>query len=330
MVRTASKLREQGARVVVLDLTAIGQNLTPEQWYDGLITRVGRQLKLEKELRVFWQANLNLSPVQRFFTAIRDVAMGEGGVSGKVGEWVSGTGRARHSVRAAEEGEKRGKGEKEQEGFESRFTDHESRITEAIANRKSQIANPLIVFIDEIDTVQSLPFSTDEFFAAIRECYNRRTEDAVFDQLTFCLLGVATPSDLIRDTRTTPFNIGRRIELNDFTFEEAAPLAAGLAHSAIRTPRSALEPLRTPSFAPGEEGATAGRPHSALEPPNSEHSAIRTPQSAINHVAGLTVSRPRAWQLCAFRNRRGPCAPRPSRGARANLVRTVAGAVSRR
>src|SRR5437867_9450901 len=30
MVRTAAKLREQGVQVVVLDLTAIGQNLTPE------------------------------------------------------------------------------------------------------------------------------------------------------------------------------------------------------------------------------------------------------------------------------------------------------------
>jgi hypothetical protein len=39
---------------------------------------------------------------------------------------------------------------------------------------------------------------------------------------------VATPSDLIQDTRTTPFNIGRRIELTDFTAAEAAPLAAGL------------------------------------------------------------------------------------------------------
>ena len=27
---------------------------------------------------------------------------------------------------------------------------------------------------------------------------------------------VATPSDLIRDPRTTPFNIGRRVELTDF------------------------------------------------------------------------------------------------------------------
>ncbi len=49
-----------------------------------------------------------------------------------------------------------------------------------------------------------------------------------FERLTFCLLGVATPSDLIRDTRTTPFNIGRRIELTDFTKAEAASLAQGL------------------------------------------------------------------------------------------------------
>src|SRR6202030_4474726 len=67
-----------------------------------------------------------------------------------------------------------------------------------------------------------------EFFAAIRECYNRRSEDPELNRLTFCLLGVATPSDLIRDTRTTPFNIGRRIELSDFTEQEATPLIQGL------------------------------------------------------------------------------------------------------
>src|SRR6266852_3009207 len=60
---------------------------------------------------------------------------------------------------------------------------------------------PLVIFIDEIDAVRSLPFSTDEFFAGIRECYNRRTQDPAFNRLTFCLLGVATPSDLIQDTR---------------------------------------------------------------------------------------------------------------------------------
>ena len=87
----------------------------------------------------------------------------------------------------------------------------------------------VVVFIDEIDAVRSLPFSTDEFFAAIRECYNRRTEDPELERLTFCLLGVAAPSDLIRDTRTTPFNIGQRIELHDFTEAEARVLALGSA-----------------------------------------------------------------------------------------------------
>src|SRR5437868_6296254 len=38
----------------------------------------------------------------------------------------------------------------------------------------------LVIFIDEIDVVRSLPFSTDEFFAAIRACYNRRARDPQF------------------------------------------------------------------------------------------------------------------------------------------------------
>ncbi len=86
----------------------------------------------------------------------------------------------------------------------------------------------LVIFVDELDAVRSLSFSTDEFFAGIREFYNHRTQDEELERLAFCLLGVATPSDLIRDTRTTPFNIGRRIELHDFTEDEAMLLAVGL------------------------------------------------------------------------------------------------------
>src|SRR6266516_7474703 len=69
MVRTANKLRAHGIAVVVLDLTAIGQNLTPEQWYDGLIARMGRQLDLESDLEKFWKFHLNIGPCQRFFDA---------------------------------------------------------------------------------------------------------------------------------------------------------------------------------------------------------------------------------------------------------------------
>ena len=36
---------------------------------------------------------------------------------------------------------------------------------------------PVVLIIDEIDYVRRLPFSTDEFFAAIRACFNRRADD---------------------------------------------------------------------------------------------------------------------------------------------------------
>src|SRR2546422_4011556 len=44
MVHTAVRLREASVAVAVLDLTAIGQNLSAEQWYGGLLRRLGRQL----------------------------------------------------------------------------------------------------------------------------------------------------------------------------------------------------------------------------------------------------------------------------------------------
>ena len=86
------------------------------------------------------------------------------------------------------------------------------------------------IFFDEIDATRSLAFSADEFFAAIRECFNRRVQDPELQRLTFCLLGVAVPSDLINNPTSTPFNIGERIYLKDFTLEEAMPLAEGFSN----------------------------------------------------------------------------------------------------
>jgi hypothetical protein len=73
----------------------------------------------------------------------------------------------------------------------------------------------------------SLDF-TDDFFAAIRYLYVARASDSEFHRLSFVLIGVATPGDLIRDPKRTPFNIGQRVDLTDFTFEEAKPLGEGL------------------------------------------------------------------------------------------------------
>ena len=167
MTRAATRLREAGAHVAVADLTAFGRSLSPEQWYDLLLARIGRELKLEDELEEFWLDHPRLPPLARFTAALTEVAL---------------------------------------------------------PARPGRI----VLFIDEIDVVRSLSFDTDEFFAAIRELYVRRASEPELARLTFCLLGVASPADLIADPRITPFNIGVRVELRDFTRDEAAPLAAGL------------------------------------------------------------------------------------------------------
>ena len=83
------------------------------------------------------------------------------------------------------------------------------------------ISENIVIFIDEIDSVIGLDFPTDDFFAFIRSCYNQRADNPKYNRLTFCLLGVATPSTLIEDKRHTPFNIGQAIELKGFKLEEA-------------------------------------------------------------------------------------------------------------
>jgi len=167
MVRSAERLREAGYEVAIVDLSSIGDNLTQEQWYFGILNVLAVAFDLEEEAERFWLEHAGMGCARRFFTAIRNLFL-------------------------------------------------------------PRASKSLTVFVDEIDAVRKLPFSADEFFAMIRESHNRRSHDAKERYLTFCLIGVATPSDLIEDVRTSPFNIGRRIDLNDFTLTEMEPLAAGL------------------------------------------------------------------------------------------------------
>jgi len=97
----------------------------------------------------------------------------------------------------------------------------------------AQSQQPIVIFIDEIDSLLSLNFSTDDFFAFIRACYNKRVESSDYRRLSFALLGVATPSDLMRDKTRTPFNIGRAIQLTGFQFHEAKRLLPGLQNHAV-------------------------------------------------------------------------------------------------
>lgn len=167
MVHTKARLEEAGVRVAILDLTTVGQQVSIEQWYEGLLSMLGDQIGVEDEVEEFLNRNRQRGPLQRFELAIRKVIL-------------------------------------------------------------PNCDAPLVIFVDEIDAVRSLPFSTDEFFAAIRAFFNQRAHDPKVLRLTFCMLGVASPAELVQDSRTTPFNIGQRIELTDFSASEAAPLAAGL------------------------------------------------------------------------------------------------------
>src|ERR1044071_7985382 len=71
MVHTAARLRAEGVAVVALDLPAIGQNVTAEQWYEGLLSHLGVQLDLEEELEAFSLEQERLGPLQRWMKALR-------------------------------------------------------------------------------------------------------------------------------------------------------------------------------------------------------------------------------------------------------------------
>jgi WD40 repeat protein len=98
----------------------------------------------------------------------------------------------------------------------------------------TKITTEIIIFLDEIDNIISLDFR-DDFIGLIRTCYEKRTEEAVYNRLTFCLLGVAAPSILRIDKQTTPFNIGKAIHLSGFTLAEARPLLSGLQGKVARS-----------------------------------------------------------------------------------------------
>ena len=96
-----------------------------------------------------------------------------------------------------------------------------------------EIEGGLAIFLDEIDSVLGLEFNADDLFAFIRACYNQRAVKPEYGKLTFCLLGVASPAELIRDISQAPFNIGRAIRLGGLGFEQAinklTPGLSGLA-----------------------------------------------------------------------------------------------------
>ncbi len=172
LVQTMQRLQAQEMACAVIDITAIGtSDITPEQWYAGVIDSIVSSLNLYEtfDLEAWWTEQSLLSCVKRFSKFIEEVLL------------------------------------------------------------KSVVQN-IVIFVDEIDSILSLKFSLEDFFAVIRACYHNRADKPAYRRLTFALFGVATPADLIQHRNCcTLFNMGRAIELSGFELHETQPLAQGLA-----------------------------------------------------------------------------------------------------
>lgn len=84
-----------------------------------------------------------------------------------------------------------------------------------------------IVFImDEIDALTRQDYS-DRVFSLIRGHYYAVSNYPELQRATYILSGVIEPKDIIRDPNISPFNIGEKIYLSDFTYNEFLGLIHG-------------------------------------------------------------------------------------------------------
>ena len=77
----------------------------------------------------------------------------------------------------------------------------------------------LVFILDEIDALVRCSFS-DHIFSQIRSHYFQRLNFPDLYKLTYILSGVIEPKDIIKDPNISPFNIGEKIYLKDFTKQE--------------------------------------------------------------------------------------------------------------
>ncbi len=113
------------------------------------------------------------------------------------------------------------------------------RLTDFLREVVRQLAGRVVIFVDEIEFTLNLPFSADDFFTAIRGLYNARAKEPDLKRLSFVLIGVAAPSDLVKDSRRTPFNVGEAVELSDLDAAAARALLPGL--DGLEDPQGVLE-----------------------------------------------------------------------------------------
>lgn len=86
-----------------------------------------------------------------------------------------------------------------------------------------QQKDPIVLAIDEADALLKTDFYRD-FFGLLRSWHNRRARYEVWEMLNMVLVISTEPYLLIDDVTQSPFNVGQRLELKDFTQAQVAHL----------------------------------------------------------------------------------------------------------
>jgi serine/threonine protein kinase len=155
LVRGVNYAREQGAKIVNLDLQRIDSDrmADPDLFLRDFADFIVRKLRLDlKEVENFWQGSLG-----------------------------------------------------SQEKLTSLMEDYV--LLEA--------DGPIILALDEVDRLLSVPFHSD-FFALLRSWHNSRALDESWDNLNIVMVISTEPYQLISDVNQSPFNVGLKIYLEDF------------------------------------------------------------------------------------------------------------------
>lgn len=99
-----------------------------------------------------------------------------------------------------------------------------------------QIEKPLVWAMDEVDRLLTCPFGS-EVFGLFRSWHNERQLDpsSPWERLTLAIVYATEPHLFITDPNQSPFNVGTKLELRDFTPEQAAEMNARLG-SPLRDP----------------------------------------------------------------------------------------------
>jgi hypothetical protein len=82
---------------------------------------------------------------------------------------------------------------------------------------------PMVLAIDEADSLLQTDFYTD-FFGLLRSWHNRRATNPEWEKFNLVLIISTEPYLLIADVNQSPFNVGLRLELSDFTLDQVRDL----------------------------------------------------------------------------------------------------------